>query len=290
MLDILQITAPVFLLAGVGYCWARLGVPFELAFVTRLGVNLATPCLIFSTLATAEIDAGAFGQMALAATAGHLVLFAAFWLFLRAGGLPVRTYLAAMVFANTGNMGLGICLFAFGAPGLALGMVCFAVSAALSFSLGTWSIAGGAPTEALRQPMVWASALGALFAWQGWTVPDGLMNGLKLLGQIAIPLMLVTLGISISLLKTGDVARAAGLGLAKLMICAVAALLVAAALGLEGMPRAVLILQFAMPAPVTAYMIAQRYGADPQSVAGLVVVSTVMSIATVPAVLSILVA
>ncbi len=289
MLEILQITAPVFLLAAVGYGWARLGVPFELPFVTRLAANLATPCLIFSTLATAEIDPAAFGHMALATMVGQLLLFAVFWVFLRAGGLPVRTYLSAMVFANTGNMGLGICFFAFGTPGLALGMVCFAVTAALNFSLGIWSVAGGPPTEALRQPMVWASALGAVFAWQGWAVPDGLMNGLKLLGQIAIPLMLITLGISISLLKAGDVARAAGLGLAKLAVCAIAAVLVAAAFGLEGMPRSVLILQFTMPAAVTAYMIAQRHGADPQSVAGLVVVSTVMSIASVPAALAILV-
>lgn len=289
MLQVLQITAPVFLLTAIGYGWARLGVPFELPFVTRLGVNLAMPCLIFSTLATAEIEPAAFGEMALAAFAAHAVAWAVFWAFLRAGGLPVRTYLAAMTFGNTGNMGLGICLFAFGEAGLALAMVVFALTAALNFSIGIWSVSGSAPVEALRQPMVWASLLGALFAWQDWSLPDGIMNGLKLLGQVAIPLMLVTLGISISLLRPGDLAQAAALALAKLAVCSSIALVVSASIGLDGMARSVLILQFVMPAAITAYMIAQRYGADPQAVAGLVVVSTAMSVVTIPVALAILV-
>ena len=191
-----------------------------------------------------------------------------------------------MVFANTGNMGLAVCLFAYGESGLALAMVMFAISAGLSFSIGVWIVAKEArATEALRQPIFYACALGILFAWQGWTLPSWLMSGIGLVGQIGIPLMLITLGVSVSLLKVGDIGRAAALSLSKVVICGAAALVVVAALGLEGTVRGVLILQMVMPAGITTYIIAQRYGADPQAVAGLVVVSTVMSIAVIPAVL-----
>ena len=64
---------------------------------------------------------------------------------------------------------------------------------------------------------------------------------------------------------------------------------VATALGLTGVAWSVLVLQAIMPAPVTNYLLALKYDAEPEEVAGLVVVSTAMSIALIPLTLALLI-
>jgi hypothetical protein len=189
-LQILQITAPVFLLASAGYVWARLKMNFDLEFITRLAINFSMPCLIFSVLVKVEIDPTIFRDIALASVVAYAALAGVMWLGIRATGLGMRTYLAPGVFANTGNVGLPVALFAYGQQGLAFAIVIFAIMATFSFTIGIYMVAGrGRLSEVLKQPLVYASILGGVFALQGWGVPVWLLNSLDLAGQISIPLM-----------------------------------------------------------------------------------------------------
>jgi predicted permease len=288
-LQILQITAPVFLLTLAGYVWARLNFRFDLEFITRLAITFAMPCLIFSVLVKVEIDPVAFRDIALASVVAYVALGLVLWLGLRATRLGMRTYLAPGVFANTGNIGLPVALFAYGQEGLALAIVIFAVMVIFSFTIGIYMVAGtGKLAEILKQPLVYASVLGGVFALQGWGVPVWLLNSLDLAGQIAIPLMLLTLGVSIANLSVGEVGRAIVLSLAKLSISAAIAILVVQLFGLTGVARGVLVLQLIMPVAVTNYLLAERYRAEPGKVAGTVVVSTLISVATIPVALMLL--
>jgi predicted permease len=289
LLQILQITAPVFLLTLAGYVWARLEMPFDLAFITRLSLSFSVPCLIFAVLVKVEIDPAAFRDIALASVVAYAALGVVLWLGLRAVGLNLRTYLAPGVFGNTGNVGLPVALLAYGQEGLALAIVIFAVMAILYFTVGIYIVAGtGKLSEALKQPLVYASVLGGVFALQGWSVPVWLLNSLDLAGQIAIPLMLLTLGVSIANLSVGEVGRAIVLSLAKLSITTAIAVLVVWLFGLTGAARGVLVLQLVMPVAVTSYLLAERYRAEPGKVAGAVVVSTLISVATIPVALMLL--
>ena len=289
LFQIFDITAPIFLLALAGWVWARLDRPFDLEFITRLSLSFSVPCLIFATLVEAEVDPVTFRDMAVASLAAYGGVAAVLWAGIRVAGLSVPVWLAPMVFGNTGNIGLPVALFAYGREGLALAMVVFAVMAVLSFTLGVYVVAGvGRPREALKQPLVYASALGGVFAVADWGVPGWLLNSLSLAGQIAIPSMLLTLGVSIARLRPADIGLPAALSLAKLAVCGAVAVGVAAWLGLEGVALGVLVLQLVMPAAVTNYLIAARYGRDPDAVAGLVVVSTLLALAAIPAALALL--
>lgn len=288
-MQILSIVAPVFLLALAGYVWARRGAPFDIAFVTRLSLGLSLPCLIFSVLVKVEIERQAFADIALASLAAYAALWAVFWAVLRLTGLSVRAYLAPMVFSNTGNVGLPVALLTYGQHGLALSVVNFAVMAILSFTIGIWLVAGAEKSrDVVKQPLVYAAILGGFCAYFGWEVPKWLLGSLDLAGQIAIPLMLLTLGVSIARLKIGDIGRAAALSLLKLGVCTGVGLGIAAAFGLTGVALGALMLQLIMPVAVTNYMIAERYDAEPQAVAGLVVVSTLVAVAAIPAALALL--
>jgi predicted permease len=103
---------------------------------------------------------------------------------------------------------------------------------------------------------------------------------------MAIPLMLLTLGVAISRLQPRALSRAVWLCLVKLAICLVVAYAVGRWFALPSPALGVLVLPVATPVAVTSYMLAAKYKAHPDEVAGLVVVSTLMSVVAIPALLA----
>lgn len=286
---VLEIVAPVFLLVGVGFTWVRLGFEYRIQFVTRLAMTLAVPCLIFTALMKTELDKSAIGWFVLAALAGHALLALVGAALVRIMQLERRSYLAPFIFGNTGNLGIPLSLFAFGDAGLGYAVAMLAVSAVLSFTFGIYLVAGeGGGSKALREPMVWATLVGALFLWQGWQTPLFLTNALDLIGQMAIPLMLITLGVAVARLTPGKTGLAIVLSLIKVTLSAAIGWGLGLAFGLDYTAFGVLVLQLATPVAVTSYLLAEKFEADAQAVAGMVVVSTLMSVAALPLLLSLL--
>jgi len=213
-LTVLEIVAPVFLLAGIGFVWVRLGFEYRVQFVTRLAMTLSVPCLIFTALMQSEVSPSALTALAFASLGAYSAITLVTAIGLKLAKLEQRTYLSPVVFGNTGNLGLPLALFAFGADGLGLAVVVFAIMAILSFT-------------------VWLSLI-------------------------------------------------------KLVLCAGLAWITGRAFGLSDMALGVLVMQIATPVAVTSYLLAEKYGADADAVAGLVVVSTLISVAALPLLLALL--
>ncbi|MEO9649500.1 MAG: AEC family transporter [Roseobacter sp.] len=288
-LTVLEIVAPVFLLASIGFAWVKLGVEYRIRFVTQMAMTLSVPCLIFVSLMQTEIEPAALTALSLASivTYGSVTLAMLALVFVLR--LNRKTFAAPMIFGNTGNLGLPLAIFAFGNIGLSYAIVVFAVMAVWSFTFGIWLVAGsGSLGKVLREPIVAGTLLGALFLWRGWETPVFLTNTLSLIGQMAIPLMLITLGVAVARLKPGGMTRAVLLSAIKLLICTGIAWGIGTAFDLEPIAFGVLVLQVATPVAVTSYMLAEKYGADSEDVAGLVVTSTLLSVATLPVLLALL--
>lgn len=290
LLTVLNITAPVFILAAIGFGWVKLGFEYRVEFVTRLTMTLSVPCLIFVALMKAEIDPQSLLALSLASFVAYVLVTIVFLAVIKLLGLSISTYLAPLVFGNTGNLGLPLALFAFGESGLSYAVVVFAVMAILSFTIGVWVVAGGGSlTRVIKEPIVAATLLGALFLWQGWQTPLVLTNTLELIGQMAIPIMLITLGVAVARLETGSLQRATWLSALKVVVCALAAAGAARWFGLAPIPTAVLIVQISTPVAVTSYLLAEKYGHDAQPVAGLVVASTLLCVISLPLILAIVI-
>lgn len=290
ILTVLQIVAPVGILASVGYTWVRLGLEYRLEFVSRLAMTLAVPSLIFTALMKSTVDPAALTAVFLAAVAGYGALTLLFWGLIRVAGLDRRTYLAPLIFGNTGNLGLPLALFAFGPEGLGYAVVVFAVMAVWSFTFGVWLVAGGgSPLKALKEPVVGATLLGALFLSQGWQTPQWITHSLDLIGQMAIPLMLITLGVAVARLQTRRLGRAAVMVAVRVAVCIAVGVGTGVFFGLAPVPAAVLILQLSTPVAVTSYLMAEKYGADADAVAGLVILSTLLSVVSLPLTLAFLI-
>ena len=236
-----------------------------------------------------EVSGSALTAISLASIVAYAGVTLIMFLFIKINRLSAPTYLAPLIFGNTGNLGIPLALFAFGEVGLQYAVVSFAIMAVYSFTAGIWIVSGGGnPLKALKEPMVGATILGGIFLWQGWETPVWITNALELLGQMGIPLMLITLGVALARLSPAGLLRAFWLSLAKVIICAAIAWTVAVLFKLDDVAFAVLVLQVSTPVAVTSYLIAQKYGANAGEVAGMVVASTFLSIAFIPILLAFL--
>lgn len=279
--------APVFVVALVGLAWARSGAHFDEVSISRLVLNVGVPCLLFRSLTTLDVSPFELAQMA-GLTVGVMSLFAiGGFAVLNVMKLPAHTFLGPLIFSNSGNVGVPICLFAFGEPGLALGMTYFAVSAMFHVSLGGPLFAGAFSWKPfLRSPLTWAVAITVPVVASGVAVPTWIARTTELLGDIAIPLMLLTLGVSLSKMHPDSLGRSLVLALVRFALGVSAGFLLTTLFGVEGLTRKVLILQASMPVGVLNYLFAQRFGRTPEQVASLVLVSTLLSVLTVPALLA----
>lgn len=282
-LTVLETVAPVFLLAMIGFIWVKAGFEYRVQFVTRLAMTLSVPCLIFVALMRTKVDPAALAAISLAAFAAYAILTLIFGALLIFAKIDRPTYLAPLIFGNTGNVGLPLAMFAFGDEGLGYAVVVFAVMAVLSFTLGIWMVAGrGSFARVVKEPIVGATLLGALFLWQGWQTPVWLTNSLQLIGQMAIPIMLITLGVAVARLHPSGFLRPFLLSLVKVIVCTAVAWGIGRAFGLPPKAFAVLVMQIATPVAVTSYFLAEKYLDDGTAVAGLVVISTLVSVLAIP--------
>lgn len=289
ILTVFQIVAPVFILAAIGFTWVKIGWSYEIEFVTRLAMTLSVPALIFVALMKANISADTLSNLFLSSLIAYLFLALIFWITGKIFKLNMATYWAPLIFGNTGNLGLPLAMFAFGEVGLGYAVVVFAVMAIGSFSIGVWMVSGGGSiNKVFKEPMVWATLLGALFLIQGWQTPKWATNTLELLGQMAIPLMLITLGVALARLKMNLISRAIILSILKLCVSIGVAWIIGIYFELNDIAFAVLVMQIATPVAVTSYLLAQKYGADANEVAGLVIASTALSVFALPVLLGIL--
>ncbi|HWV14633.1 MAG TPA: AEC family transporter [Cellvibrio sp.] len=286
--ELFAIMAPILLATGLGFAWGKRGLDFPADFISRIVMNIGTPCLIVSAMAKVEVDAGVMGEVALATAIIMAAMGLLGWLVLHLYGLNIGTYLPPLIFPNNGNMGLPLCLFAFGQAGLALALGSFMVMLVATFTVGLLLV--GDPGSSLgqrlksiaRQPVIYAMAIAVALLLSGTTLPRWLGNTVDLLGGIAIPLMLLALGVSLSTLKIASWQRSLWFSVARVFGGLIVGYIVCLSMGLSGVSRSVVLLQAAMPVAVFNYLLALRYDRHPEEVAAMVLISTVIAFIGLP--------
>ena len=286
---VLEIVTPVFLLAAIGYFWVKLGFEYRVEFVTRLAMTLAVPALVFTSLTQNTINPKFLTEMIIVVCMAYAVVSVLALIFTFIFKLDLRTFLMPLISGNTGNLGLPLCFLAFGKDGLGYAVIVFAFTSIVAFTFGLWVVSGTRSfKQPLKEPLVPATILGLLFMFYGWETPKILTNSLNLISQMAIPLMLITLGVAVARLKTQLAFKTLGISISKIMIGTIAGITVGYQFSIPYEAFAVLIIQMSMPVAVTSYLLAEKYGANSEAVAGLVVISTFLTTFTTPVVLSVL--
>lgn len=281
--QLFAVIAPIFICAGIGFVWARSGSAYPVDFVTRLVMNVGAPCLIVASFSETSIDIGSMTEITLAAFLVLCIAALAGTILLRLMRLEIRTFLPSLIFPNIGNMGLPLCLFAFGDTGLALALMIFLLVFTLQMSLGIVLVAGRGNLAALvKQPVLWATAIALVMIAMEWSLPTWLDNTTRLAGDATIPLMLITLGVSLARMKVASWKHSLLFSVIRVAGGFLLGLVVAGWFNLEGVERGVLILQSSMPVAVFNYLLALKFEREPGEVAGMVLLSTLLAFFCLP--------
>jgi predicted permease len=282
--QLIPIIAPVMICALLGYGWARSGLPFEREFLTRIIMNIGSPCLILNGITGLDVDAAAFGTMLLISIVILGTCTAIAVAVLLIARQPLRSYLPPVIFGNTGNLGLPLCFFAFGSEGLALAVAIYLVYSVTQFVFGplvqgresTWK-------TLVRTPIIYAALIGLALLATDTPLPATLANTVQLLGGLAIPLMLLALGYSLASFKISRPGIALGIAMFRLTLGFGVGVAVTELFDLTGTMRGVVIIESSMPLAVFNYLLAARYDRHPDDIAGAILISTIVAFVTMPA-------
>jgi predicted permease len=281
-----NVVAPVFIIVSIGWGWARLGRLYNTSLISSLVMTIGAPCLVFATLNTMDISAANLGEMGVAAVLVIVLTGLIGLVILRVTRQEIRTFLPPLMFPNGGNRGWSLCLCAFGQPGLAFAIIVFSIYCLFTFSIGIWIYSGTLlPRQLLKQPIIYSVMISVTVLLTGVDVPNWILKTTSLLGNFTIPLMLFTLGVSLSGFRVTKLKRAVLLSLLRLGVGFGIGIFVSHLLGLTGIARGVIVLQSSMPVAVFNYLFAETYNRNPKETAELVVISTFFSLVTIPLIL-----
>lgn len=282
LLRILSIILPVFLIVAVGWLYGARRRP-DMRTVNLINMEVCVPLLVFSALAAKDFDLVAQWKLVPASFAVILLSGLLAWPVARLFKISARTLLPPMMFNNNGNMGLPLALLAFGPVGFNAFVVPFAISNLLHFTLGAYLFSKDTRFSGLlRNPIVISSALGVGCGLLRFSPPDGLMMGIKMLGNASIPLMLFALGVRMSEANLSGW-RAGVLGAVLCPLTGLAtALLVAPLLDLNPLQTQLLYLFGALPPAVLNFLMAEHYQREPERMASIVLIGNLASLLFVP--------
>jgi malate permease and related proteins len=277
---------PILLVALVGFLLARY-LHADVKTLSRVTLYALTPCLVFNILATSKISVAELGRMALFAVCTVLGI----GLLTRLATLPLRldraTASACMIvvmFANGGNYGLPLTLFAFGQEAMAHATIYFVVSVMLTYTVGIFLASSGhqslrgALLSVLKMPVVYAVLAALVVVITKTTLPLPVLRPIQLLSNAAIPVMILVLGMQLE--RAAIPARPLLVGMAtalRLVVAMALGFALAPILGLTGAARQAGVVQSAMPTAVVTTILALEFQIDPSLVTGVVFLSTLLS-------------
>lgn len=290
------ITAPIVIVATLAFVMAR-ALGLEARTLSRLTLYLFTPALLFGSMYRSKLGSE-FVEIVAFAFVVTVLMGIITWIMIRVmhyDRLTASAFALSVLFVNAGNYGLPLILFAFGEEGLARAVVFFTMSAILTQTLAVFIAAGGKASvlQALKNvfalPLVYAVAFGLVLNVTGLAVPDPVVKALDLLGSAAVPCMLAILGIELAHASLNRDRFNVGLAtFAKLGIAPLIAFALAGVMGMDGVTRAVCIVESSMPTAVTASIVAIEFDSRPEFVTSVVLLSTVASVISLTLLIGIL--
>ena len=275
---IFPVLFPIFILILIGYVYAKYN-DINMDFANRMNMEIFIPALLIDALSRQNFSLFDYQDLALAGV--FVVLFSGVlaWVFAKAFKLSIPMFVPSMMFNNCGNMGLPLAVLAFGEEALSAAVIVFLVSNLFHFTLGTYIVGGKISWwNLLKMPVNIATIIGLTISLSKWNMPDVIHTPVKMLAQIAIPLMLVSLGVRMTQVDLS----AWRIGVIGAIVCplfsVIAAFLILLVLPLEPIQRTQLLLFAALPPAVLNYMFAEKYQQQPTEVASMVVVGNALSI------------
>ena len=285
-IKLFEVLFPVFFVVGIGYYLGKTNPKIDTTFITSFAANIGTPAMVIyaitSTGITFEIFRDYFWYYLLAI--GLFALVGIFTLYLLKTKDIVRE-LPPLIFPNTGNMGLPICMFAYGSKGLGVSASITSLIILCHFTLGVFLADRKFNLNViLKNPPFYAIVFSAIVLFYGIKMPVFVVNTTEWLMYVTIFLILMSLGIALTRLKVFSLTNALISSFTRMIIGPIIGFLLIFIFDLKGFAAGVLLIQCSMPSAVLNYLVGSIYSPKKivDSIASTIVVSTLISFVTIP--------
>ena len=284
-LKLIDVLLPVFFVIGIGYFLGKKNPNIDTDLITNFAGNIGSPAMIFYSITTTGVTFSLFTEYfiySLIVIGGFSLIGIIFLVILKKDFI---SELPPLILPNTGNMGLPICLFAYGTAGLGVASSIASVVILLHFTIGVFLADKSLSFKLLiKNVPTYAIIFSVLFLYFEWKVPGYLENTTFLLTYATIFLILMSLGIALSRLKVVSWLHASILGAVRVIIGPIIGFCLIKSLNLNGFAAGVLLIQSCMPGAVLTYLVGSMYSEKKvvDSVASVIVTSTIMSFITIP--------
>ena len=284
-LKLFEVLFPVFFIVGIGFLLGKKNPNFDTCFITTYAGNFGTPALVIFALTAGGVSFEVFKEIFFYA----LILLSAF-------GIVGLTFLVLMkkdyirelppfFLPNTGNMGIPICLFAYGELGMGIAAAISSLVVLLHFTLNIFLAKRAFDFQTIiKSPAFYAIIVTVLFLYFEQPVPQFVMNTVMLLAYGMIVMILMSLGVALTQMKVFSFKDAVITSTGRVIIGPLIGLAVIKIFDLSGISAGVILIQSSMPSAILCYLVASMYSPKVivDNISSTIVVSTIMSLFTIP--------
>ena len=283
IIKLFDVLFPVFLTIGLGYWYGKKDPPFDTKFITTFAGNFGLPAIIFYSLTTTNISFELFLRFSYYITL-YVIIFSIIGLIiLKILKKDIYRLLPPLILPNTGNMGMPLCLFAYGKMGWAIATATTAMIVVFHFSVGILLASKKFSLKPLITCIpVYSLLVSLIFVYYKIPSPIFLVNATFLIGYSTIFLVLMSLGVALSKLKVFSFKETLIYSLTRVLIGPIVGYGFVKFFNLTGVEAGVMFIQASMPSAVLTYLVGKIYSPKriSDSIASTVALSTFLSFFT----------
>ena len=284
-LKLFEVLFPVFFIVGIGVFLGKKNPNIDTSFITTYSGNFGTPALVIFALTAGSVSFEVFSNFFIYAII-LLTLFGIVGLIFLV--LMKKDYLRELptfFLPNTGNMGIPICLFAYGELGMGMAASISSLVVLLHFTLNIFLAKRAFDFNTIiKSPAFYAIIVTVLFIYFEQPIPQFVMNTVMLLAYGMIVMILMSLGIALTQMKVFSFKDSIITSIGRVIIGPIIGLIVIKIFNLSGVGAGVVLIQSSMPSAILCYLIASMYSPKEivDNISSTIVVSTLMSLITIP--------
>ena len=284
-IKLFEVLFPVFFIVGIGYFLGKKNPNLDTSFITNYSANFGTPALVIFALTSSGVTFSVFAEYFIYSLIAIIAFAITGIIFLIPMKKDYIRELPPFILPNTGNMGIPICLFAYGSLGMGVAAAISSVVVLLHFTLNVFLANKKFDINIIiKSPSFYAILVVVGILYFEIDTPTFVLNTVMLLAYGMIVLILLSLGIALTQLKVFSFKSSLISSIGRVIIGPIIGFVLIKIFNLSGFGAGVLLIQSSMPSAILTYLIASMYSSKEivDNIASMIVVSTLMSLITVP--------
>ena len=284
-IKLFEVLFPVFFIVGIGYFLGKKKSDIDTAFITNYSANFGAPALFIFAITSSGVSYEVFSEYffySIIALVSFAIVGIIFLYFMKK---DISRELPPFFLPNTGNMGLPICLFAYGSLGMGVAAAISSLVVLLHFTANIFLASKKFDIKViLKSPSTYAVIIAVSYLYFDITMPTFVINTVMLLGYAMIVLILMSLGVSLTQMKVFSIKSSIISSIGRVIIGPIIGFIIIKIFNLSGYAAGVLLIQSSMPSAILTYLIGSMYSPKEivDNISSMIVVSTLMSLVTVP--------